>query len=332
MGDAKEVEAEAKWNPRNGQEPSMLRTLYGSIIASTLSRVVLYPLDTVKINKQVDTSSSQLGGAARSAGPSTPLKTPRSFFFLPAFIKTFGYRGLYRGFVFSAMTTIPATSLYFCCFEYLKRIKMNWNNSMRDAETGPGQKTKSLSFANYFTIAFLAEAMSCVLFVPIDVIKERLQAQRYLQLKEYRTSYHLVKDLIRREGFFRLYRGYVSTCLTYGMFGGSFFFLQNMGLDLMRRLEIEPSNLNSLKLNLLCSMLSGIITSPLEVVRIRYQLQEKNRTPFFYSSSVDGIKKLWGEGSGKIFNLFKGNLYRCFLVCLSMTMNVTIIDLYKQFA
>ncbi|KMZ95541.1 hypothetical protein PVMG_04334 [Plasmodium vivax Mauritania I] len=222
--------------------------------------------------------------------------------------ETFGYRGLYRGFVFSAMTTIPATSLYFCCFEYLKRIKMNWNNNMRDAETGPGQKTKSLSFANYFTIAFLAEAMSCVLFVPIDVIKERLQAQRYLQLKEYRTSYHLVKDLIRREGFFR------------------------MGLDLMRRLEIEPSNLNSLKLNLLCSMLSGIITSPLEVVRIRYQLQEKNRTPFFYSSSVDGIKKLWGEGSGKIFNLFKGNLYRCFLVCLSMTMNVTIIDLYRQFA
>lgn len=45
-----------------------------------------------------------------------------------------------------------------------------------------------------------------------------------------------------------------------------------MGLDLMRRLEIEPSNLNSLKLNLLCSMLSGIITSPLEVVRIRCSL------------------------------------------------------------
>eukprot|EP00366_Plasmodium_knowlesi_P000227 XP_002257724.1 mitochondrial carrier protein, putative [Plasmodium knowlesi strain H] len=310
-------------------------TLYGSIIASTISRVLLYPLDTVKINKQVDTSNRQVGGAATPlshACISNPLKIGRTCFFLPAFIKKFGYRGLYSGFVFSAMTTIPATSLYFCCFEYLKRIKINWNNNFGDEKTGSPQKTNSLSFVNYFTIAFLAEAISCVLFVPIDVIKERLQAQRYLKLKEYKTSYHLVKDLIRKEGFFRLYRGYISTCLTYGMFGGSFFFLQNMGMDLMKRLEIEPSNLNNLKLNLLCSMLSGIITSPLEVVRIRYQLQEKNRTPFFYNNSLDGIKKLWSEGSGKIINLFKGNLYRCSLVCLSMTMNVTIIDIYKQFA
>ncbi|EUD64746.1 hypothetical protein C922_04890 [Plasmodium inui San Antonio 1] len=312
----------------------MLQTLYGSIIASTLSRVLLYPLDTLKINKQVDTSNSQVGRPASLAShtATSPVNKGRTSFFLSAFIHKFGYRGLYSGFLFSAMTTIPATSLYFCCFEYLKSIKINWNQRLRDGKKEPGQATNSLSFVNYFTIAFLAEAMSCVLFVPIDVIKERLQAQRYLQLKEYRTSYHLVKDLIRKEGLFRLYRGYVSTCLTYGVFGGSFFFLQNMGKDLMRRLEIEPSNLNSLKLNLVCSMLSGIITSPLEVVRIRYQLQEKNRTPFFYSSSVDGIKKLWSEGSGKILNLFKGNLYRCSLVCLSMTMNVTIIDLYRQFA
>ncbi|GAB64589.1 mitochondrial carrier protein [Plasmodium cynomolgi strain B] len=253
----------------------MLQTLYGSIIASTLSRVLLYPIDTVKINKQVDTSNTQVRGTAKPtihAGTTNSLKTGGTYFFLPAFIHQFGYRGLYSGFVFSAMTTIPATSLYFCCFEYLKWIKIKWNQTSRDEKTGSGQTTNSLSFLNYFTIAFLAEAMSCVLFVPIDVIKERLQAQRYLQLKEYRTSYHLVKDLVCKEGFFRLYRGYVSTCLTYGVFGGSFFFLQN------------------------------------------------------------GIKKLWSEGSGRIFNLFKGNLYRCSLVCLSMTMNVTIIDLYKQFA
>ncbi|KJP84983.1 hypothetical protein AK88_01053 [Plasmodium fragile] len=274
MGDVKEVEVEEKWKLHNEQEqPSMLQTLYGSIIASTLSRVLLYPLDTVKVNKQVDTSNRQVGGAARPASyacTSNRLNIGRTCFFLPAFIQKFGYRGLYSGFVFSAMTTIPATSLYFCCFEYLKWIKINWNDKLRDEKTGPGQTTNSLSFVNYFTIAFLAEAMSCVLFVPIDVIKERLQAQRYLQLKEYKTSYHLVKDLIRKEGFFRMYRGYISTCLTYGMFGGSFFFLQNMGMDLMKRLEIETSNFNSLKLNLICSMLSGIITSPLEVVRIRY--------------------------------------------------------------
>lgn len=158
-----------------------------------------------------------------------------------------------------------------------------------------------------------------------------MQAQKYLGLKEYTNSYHLIKNLIHKEGIPRLYRGYTSTCLTYGLFCGSFFFLQNTGNDLMQTLKIEASDFNKFSLNLVSSFISGIITSPLEIVRIRLQLQEKDKTFFYYKNSFDGIKNLWKEGQGGFFNLFKGNLYRCFLVCLSMSMNVTLIDMYKNF-
>ncbi|SBS80034.1 mitochondrial carrier protein, putative [Plasmodium ovale curtisi] len=314
-------------------------------------RILLYPLDTIKVNKQVHTNSRMHIGSISTCsngdshkGKAT-MKNERPFF-LFSFISKYGIKGLYNG--FSSLTTIPATSLYFCCFQYLKLKSTHFDEKLTE-EKKNSEQNNFVKFRSYFSLALLAEAISCVVFVPIDVVKERLQAQKYLKLKEHCKSYHLVKELVKREGFFRLYRGYSSTCLTYGMFGGSFFFFQNVkwknkekhnftknvykckvGKELMKKLEVEPSYFNTFKLNLICSFLSGLITSPLEVVRIRFQLQERNKTSFYYNNSFDGIKKLWREEGGSFLNLFKGNLYRCSLVCLSMTINVTIMDMYKN--
>ncbi|CRG93339.1 mitochondrial carrier protein, putative [Plasmodium gallinaceum] len=294
-------------------EDNILQTFLGSTFASTISRTLLYPLDTVKTNKQVHINNYK-----------TDQNFNKNFFF--SFIKKFGYKGLYKGFFFSSLTTIPATSLYFCSFEYLKLKRTNFKKKY--TEKYGDENTDYLNFFDYFSLGLLAEAISCIIFVPIDVVKERMQAQKYLELKEYNKSYYLIKDLINKEGLFRLYRGYSSTCLTYGLFGGSFFFFQNIGNKLMKKLNIESSNFNIFQLNLICSFLSGLITSPLDIVRIRFQIQEKNKTLFYYNNSFDGINKLLKEGN--IFNLFKGNLYRCSLVCLSMSINVTIIEMFKK--
>ncbi|SBT30636.1 mitochondrial carrier protein, putative [Plasmodium ovale wallikeri] len=293
---------------KGGRDGEMLQTFYGSVIASTVSRILLYPLDTIKVNKQVHTNSRMHIGSSSSGsngdshkGKAT-MKNERPFF-LFSFINKYGIKGLYNG--FSSLTTIPATSLYFCCFQYLK-LKSTLFDEKLTEEKKNYEQSNFVKFRSYFSIALLAEAISCVVFVPIDVIKERLQAQKYLKLKEYCKSYHLAKELVNREGLFRV------------------------GKELMKKLEVEPSYFNTFKLNLICSFLSGLITSPLEVVRIRFQLQERNRTSFYYNNSFDGIKKLWREEGGSFLNLFKGNLYRCSLVCLSMTINVTILDMYKK--
>ncbi|SCL96247.1 mitochondrial carrier protein, putative [Plasmodium chabaudi chabaudi] len=312
---------------------NMTQTLYGSIIASTTTRIILYPFDTIKVNKQVSIIKNNLNSGSNIThhhSCSKNILSTRQGPFLFSFISRFGFKGLYTGFIFSSLTTIPATSFYFCCYEYLKSLK--FNKSINEENKNNLESSRVSNFLSYCFLAIFSEAISCTIFVPIDTIKERLQAQKYLGLKEYTSSYHLIKNFIHKEGIPRLYRGYTSTCLTYGLFCGSFFFLQNTGNDLMQSLKIEPSNFNKFSLNLASSFISGIITSPLEIVRIRLQLQEKDKTSFYYKNSFDGIKSLWREGQGGFLNLFKGNLYRCFLVCLSMSMNVTLIDMYKNFA
>ncbi|EUT94406.1 hypothetical protein PFAG_00066 [Plasmodium falciparum Santa Lucia] len=124
---------------------------------------------------------------------------------------------------FSSLTTIPATCLYFCCFEYLKLKKLQYNNVFQEKGiiNDKPNKNDDLNFISYFSLAFLSEAISCIIFVPIDVIKERLQAQKYLQLKEHKTTSKLIKEYIYKQGLSRLYRGYISTCLSFFFF---FFF------------------------------------------------------------------------------------------------------------
>ncbi|CAD2084492.1 mitochondrial carrier protein, putative [Plasmodium vinckei brucechwatti] len=298
---------------------NMTQTLYGSIIASTITRIVLYPFDTIKVNKQVSIIKNNLNCGSNITHHSSYSKnvlSTRQGSFLFSFISRFGFKGLYTGFIFSSLTTIPATSFYFCCYEYLKSLK--FNKKINEDNTNNWESSRFSNFLSYCSLAIFSEAISCTIFVPIDTIKERLQAQKYLGLKEYTNSYHLIKNFIHKEGIPR-----VTTICSLHIHTGN---------DLMKTLKIEESDFNKFSLNLASSFISGIITSPLEIVRIRLQLQEKDKTSFYYKNSFDGIKSLWREGQGGFLNLFKGNLYRCFLVCLSMSMNVTLIDMYKNFA
>ena len=88
----------------------------------------------------------------------------------------------------------------------------------------------------------MAEVVSCVIFVPVDVIKERLQVARttnaisglrdaaqginYLSSSsygQYRGSAHALRTIVTEEGFRSLYRGYGATVLSYGPFSALYF-------------------------------------------------------------------------------------------------------------
>ena len=57
----------------------------------------------------------------------------------------------------------PAYSLYLTTYEFTKLKLMDYS------------LFKSSSFLTYVTAGLIAEAVSCCLFLPIDVIKERMQ-------------------------------------------------------------------------------------------------------------------------------------------------------------
>ena len=59
-----------------------------------------------------------------------------------------------------------------------------------------------------------AEAVACVVFVPVDVVKERCQVHSYT------SSYECFRTVLKKEGPRALYRGYAPTLWSFGAFSG----------------------------------------------------------------------------------------------------------------
>lgn len=71
-------------------------------------------------------------------------------------------------------------------------------------------------------------ASSCILFVPVDVVKERLQIQSPTTTMTtttpfYKSSYDAISTIAREEGFRGIYRGYAATLLSFGPFSALYF-------------------------------------------------------------------------------------------------------------
>ena len=83
----------------------------------------------------------------------------------------------------------------------------------------------SFSFSHAFIVLVVR---SCILFVPVDVVKERMQIQSQASATTpgavfYKNSIDAVKTIARVEGFRGIYRGYAATLLSFGPFSALYF-------------------------------------------------------------------------------------------------------------
>ena len=72
-----------------------------------------------------------------------------------------GIGGLYRGFGVHVLGSIPAAGLYFGSYEFFKSHVLErkfWHDR---------------PFLAYLAGGMFAECVACIIFVPVDVIKER---------------------------------------------------------------------------------------------------------------------------------------------------------------
>lgn len=110
----------------------------------------------------------------------------------------------------------PATCLYLTSYEVSK-----------DALSRVDAVAVSPSLL-YLGAGMSAEALSCVLWVPIDVIKERMQVQQApaanaSQALYYRNTKHAVETILQTERVRGLYKGYAATLLSFGPFSALYF-------------------------------------------------------------------------------------------------------------
>ncbi|CAH0564095.1 unnamed protein product [Brassicogethes aeneus] len=174
------------------------------------------------------------------------------------FRKSGGFRGIYRGIAGQAIGSGPQASLFFLTYESLKILC----DPYADSPYAP---------VMYMGSASIAEVMACLVRVPIEVIKQRRQTT-------HDTYSHIIANVLK-EGHLGLYRGFGSTLLRDLPFSAiQFPILEFLNHQVRKHL----TNNEPLKVweYAICGAIAGgltaAITTPVDVVKTRIMLSDKN--------------------------------------------------------
>jgi len=283
-------------------------TLFGGAVSGFIGRLCFYPVDTCKARIQV-VSHGSVGIWATAS----------------RVIKLEGISGLYRGFGVSAFGSIPATCLYFGTFEVTRTVPL-----LRDCSP----------FIRDFTAGFVAEAVSCLIWVPVDVSKERLQTQSLLKVFRYTGSANAIKTILFTDGVRQLYRGYYATLLSFGPFSALYFmfyeYLKRASAcftDNISAHQANPTLLgvgHLLALGSLSAAAAAFATAPLDLVKTRLQVQARTshgKTPFLYKNFASGCLELLKKE--KFGGAFKGSFARVLFIAPCVAVTVTCMETSK---
>ncbi|ORY87968.1 mitochondrial carrier domain-containing protein [Protomyces lactucae-debilis] len=114
-----------------------------------------------------------------------------------------GYTGLYRGIGSVVACTVPSAALFFWSYEQCKAGLLNLGSH------GP---------ANHLTASTLAEALSCAVLAPAEIVKQRAQVASGQHAggggqHANQTSREILKELIQGRDMKGLWQGYLGLLL-----------------------------------------------------------------------------------------------------------------------
>lgn len=224
--------------------------------------------------------------------------------------------------------------LYLCSYESIKQGLTHGSESRGTEE-----------FAVHFLSGMLAETIACVIYVPVDVVKERMQVQNSFPSKaggtHYRNSWDALKQIAKTEGLSGVYRGYWATLGSFGPFSALYFVFYER-FKSWSRTRLENANVSSKDLPffdlVLCSCSAGTLaswlTSPLDMAKLRLQIQRgklANTEPgqVAYRGVADCLKSAYRDGGWS--GLFRGAGARVLHFAPAMTITMTSYDTFRAF-
>lgn len=294
------------------EEVSRERILLSGLITGSIAKGITHPVDTIKARMQVVRAKLNLSNLHHYG----LIQTGRRLF------QAEGLRGLYRGLGINVVAGAPASALYFYSYDQSKKFL---------SHTTGLQNSFSLAFLS----GILAEVISCVVWVPIDVIKERQQVMTLMNSYKYKNSIDAVRQIARQEGIGSLYRAYGATILAFGPFTGISIALYDK-LKFWFGFEDKAIAFHqSLMLSSISGIVASAVTNPIDVVKVRMQIQRaerKGNAPlsegrFGYRNSFHGIGQLLKQEG--FFGLFKGLSARIMFGILYSGLNLSINDFVK---
>jgi hypothetical protein len=233
-----------------------------SAAAGGAARSITHPLDTLKTIAIVFPKNDPRGGVDGTLRRAWNVAMTEG-----------GVRGLYRGIGVAVLGAAPGIALYMSSYNFTKHTLSRDFGFRED------------SALVHLASGFCAEAASCVVWVPIDVIKERMQAQTTRVRHPYRSTFEAIEVCRRHEGLRGLYRGYFTTLGSFGPFSAIYFCIFE-ALQKRWKAQLDASSggllANPVLQYAVCGALANatacVATNPVEVVKVRMQVQRARNT------------------------------------------------------
>jgi len=241
---------------------------------SFLENALYHPWWVLKTREQVETTNINKGGVWWN-----------SYRYAGNILKREGIGSLYRGFWAGSIGSLPSAYIYLVTYHRFKHELSQFS--------APGLQSSAP-----FIAGVLAEVTALLLFVPIDVITQRLQIQ-----KSTRSSLWVASEIVYHEGLFGLYRGTFLTGLKLGIGSGIWWLAyENTKTGICSITGKEPTVPAGILSGFIAGVLSTVVTNPLDVVKTRIQMQVadlQGKTP---TRMMDGFKEIWLKEGWKGLN------------------------------
>jgi hypothetical protein len=287
-----------------------------------------------------------------------------------------GIRALYGGFGAVIVGGTPGTVLYLTGYAFFRDLLSSatsgcrpWGGGEEATTTASSSSADENSFAVHFASGMLAEAVSCVVYVPVDVVKERMQVQRRNATdatttgggvdprrgdRHYHGSLDALRKIARTEGIGGIYKGYGATLASFGPFSALYFMFYEQckarsreyvhrkdggKIDAMSDDGIIAMKDGDLPLVHLvaCSAGAGALaswlTSPLDMAKLRLQVQRgqasRGDQVVRYSGMLDCLRSAYLDGG--LRGLFRGAGARVIHFAPATTITMTCYEKCRAF-
>lgn len=288
--------------------------------------MVTHPIDTIKARLQVIPGTTlQKGQGSVIIGTGSEV------------VKNEGLAGLYRGLPTAIIGGVPGAFMYFGAYEFWKKHTLQIDY------------LKKHPFISYLSAGMFAETVACMVFVPTDVLKERLQVQSKLNMYKYNSDVNAFKQVLKTEGLRGLYKAYPATVFSFGPFSALYFLfyeklkglvVQNDPNTYLQKVKESSHVQIGFFQSMICSMFAGaaasLITNPLDLVKLRLQVQRGTKAAkpdvqqvFVYKHMLDGLYQVFTkEGPLALFN---GSLARMCTHFPTVAISMSIIEASKPY-
>lgn len=254
----------------------VITSFIAGAIAGSLAKTTIAPLDRTKINFQIHNQQFSF---------------PKAVQFLVNSYKQDGLLSWWRGNSATMVRVVPFAAFQYAAHEQWKLVlKVDTNERRKE------------SHFKTFLSGSLAGCTASALTYPLDVARARMAVSKP---DRYRNIAEVFREIWKKEGPRKLYRGFAPTMLGVIPYAGASFFTY----ETLKRLRAENTGSNELHPaeRLVFGALGGLLgqstSYPLDIVRRR--MQTAPLTGHVYSS-IWGTLKVVYLAEGLIGGLYKG--------------------------